>query len=115
MSLTVRAKSSGAGRKQGLAIVRLSADDTHARREFEEADRWANVADNRAYGLPYGDDLAGPGGIHATLYCNEQHVEDRDMLRKCLSAIRAKRDVVSHTIFVIPTEWKELNLEHPKT
>ncbi len=55
-------------------------------------------------GLPYTDELAGPGGIHLQLLVPDAGF-GREICEQALREGYRERDVVSHSIKVCPTDW----------
>lgn len=56
-------------------------------------------------GLPYNDDLAGCDGIHLEVIA--PHNTAQGTLEFAIREGRAKRDVMSHSVLLCPTDWFE--------
>ena len=64
---------------------------------------WCQRHHQTLEGFPYGDDFAGPGGIHLELYVPVGTPQET-----CETALKqgyAQRDVVKHSVVECPAEW----------
>lgn len=66
---------------------------------------WCEGHNVKLDGLPYDDQLAGPGGIHLNLLVSPGTSKER--IEAALKQGYRERDVVYHTVTEVPEAWFE--------